>query len=568
MTLATEAIGVSPIAALGLAAPPSVPVPASLPGAGLVDDCYTLELDAYSGGASVAWVPDTIGTFPIGTLSTPYQAASLASIALSDRGYTTGPAESPANVHFEARLRAPLLLARTVPLTPESGARAPETYGLIEIDNADGLQDGTADLAIDGRAATIKRGLRTDPYSSFVRLFRGAGVKWERTTNALRLALRGRDYLLETPLQPNLYAGTGGAEGGAELKGKPKPLVFGIVRDFGAVAVDTAKLIYQLHDGPVFAIDAVYDRAQALTFDADYAAYAALAAATIPAGRYATCVAAGHIRLGGTPVGLVTADLRGDAAPEWGGYTANAANIARRILLARAGLGSADLDETGIEATAFRISGVVGYDFVEPVTVAEALDRVCAGAFLWWGNLRGGAFTVRRMAAPGSPRYQIGVSDIVGDVELQGLPASVDPCNWRRRVGYARCRTPQSGTEIDNAALLPARRDFVREAFRVTTVAAASRTSTNLTATDPPPVESAFDQENDAAGLAQNLLDLFAPGRKLYRVPIRLNGHDIDLDDTVRVTWPRHGLAAGKDLRVIGMDEDHAARRVTLLLFG
>jgi len=566
----TAALATFPFGAEADAGPDVVPVPAALPGAALIDDCYVLQIDAFAGDGATppAIVPDTLGTYAFGTDPTPFAAGAVTAIAFSDRGYTTAPGDDPANTHFEARLKVPLTIARTIPLTPEAGTRAASQLGLIEIDNADGAQDGTGDLAVDARPVVVKRGLVAGPWGDFETLFVGAGVKWDRSTASLRLLVRGRDYLFDQPLQPNLYGGTGGGDGGAELKGKPKPLVFGLCRDVPAIAVSSAALIYQAHDGAVKAIDQVYDRAQALDFAADYASYVALAAATIAPGEYATCIAGGYFRLGGTPVGTVTADIRGDAAPSLGGYTANAAQIARRLMLSRGGQNTGDLDEPGIAATGFDVPGISGHFFADPVTVAEALDRVCAGAFLWWGALRSGVFTIRRMKPPGNPRYAIGVTDIVGDVELQGLPDSVDPCNWRRRVNFRRCWSPQSGTEIDNASLDAGRRDFVREAFRTTTVADPARTVRNLLAADPPPLDSAFDNEHDAAALAQNLLDLFAPGRRLYRVPIGTKGHDIDIDETTRVTWPRHGMAAGKDLRVIGMDERHDRRGVDLLVFG
>jgi hypothetical protein len=46
----------------------------------------------------------------------------------------------------------------------------------------------------------------------------------------------------------NTYAGTGGLEGGTDLKGKPKPRA-GATLNVSAPLVDSANLIYQVHDG-------------------------------------------------------------------------------------------------------------------------------------------------------------------------------------------------------------------------------------------------------------------------------------------------------------------------------
>ncbi len=567
MTIGAETLANGPLAFDAFVAPPAVVPPAFLPAAGLVDDCYLLEVEAYSGsGASVAFAPDdAIGADLVGASLRATVPSQTIGLYWSDKGYTTTPTDSLPNVHFDARAREPLQIDRVIPVTPESERRATLQIGAAVIDNADGTQDATADLAVDARPVTVRYGDRTAAYATFVTLFAGSGLLWERTADALRLTVRGRDYLLDVPLQPTLYGGTGGADGGAELKGKPLPQLYGICRDVTPVALVPSLLIYQVHDRAVFAIDAVYDRAQALTFAADYASYAALAAASVSAGYYATCKALGLIRLGGTPVGIVTADVRGDAA---GSYVSSAPQIARRLFLDRAGLTTADLDEDGIDDTAFDVPGAAGYYFTEPTTVADAVSAVCAGAFLWWSPMRDGSFTVRRFQPPGTARYQIEAADLVAPLEAIALPASVDPCNWRRRVGYQRCWTPQAGTEIDNASLSAARRAFVSQPQRTAFGVDVSRRLRNLLATDPPELASALDQANDAAALAENLLTLFAAGRRMFKVSIRLGGHDLDLDDTIRLVNPRFGLPSGRDFRIFAMDERHADRRVDLLVFG
>jgi hypothetical protein len=63
-------------------------------------------------------------------------------------------------------------------------------------------------------------------------------------------------------MQPNVYAGTGGVDGGADLAGKRKPLCFGNPRNVSPVLLVPSLLIYQVHDGSVAGIDNVYDQAR------------------------------------------------------------------------------------------------------------------------------------------------------------------------------------------------------------------------------------------------------------------------------------------------------------------
>src|SRR5690606_29502373 len=75
----------------------------------------------------------------------------------------------------------------------------------------------------------------------------------------ISIPLRDRQAELEVPLQDDLYAGTGGLEGTADLTDKPRPVALGDVRNVPAVLVDPARLIYQVADSEIEALT-VYDR--------------------------------------------------------------------------------------------------------------------------------------------------------------------------------------------------------------------------------------------------------------------------------------------------------------------
>lgn len=109
------------------------------------------------------------------------------------------------------------------------------------------------------------------------------------------------------------YAGTGGIEGGADIKGQVKPLVIGWAQNVEPVLIDSVNSVYQFSAyGAIEAVSTLYERAS--DFGAsigDFATYAALVAATIPAGRWATCLASGLIRLGAPAYGVITGDVRG-----------------------------------------------------------------------------------------------------------------------------------------------------------------------------------------------------------------------------------------------------------------
>lgn len=145
------------------------------------------------------------------------------------------------------------------------------------------------------------------------------------------------------------YAGTGGIEGGADIKGKPKPWAFGAPKNIEPVLIDSVDSVFQVSAyGAIKNVVTLYERGAAFGASyGDYANYAALVAAAIPAGRWATCLASGLIRLGAPPYGLITADIEGDY--QGGTWRRLPGAILQRIASALS-ISSGALDTTSLNA--------------------------------------------------------------------------------------------------------------------------------------------------------------------------------------------------------------------------
>lgn len=115
------------------------------------------------------------------------------------------------------------------------------------------------------------------------------------------------DVLTET------YAGTGGAEGGDDIKGQVKPLILGWAKNVEPVLINATNSVYQFSGyGVIEEVTTLYERASDFgASQGDYADYAALVAASIPPGRWATCLAEGLVRLGAPAFGVITGDVKG-----------------------------------------------------------------------------------------------------------------------------------------------------------------------------------------------------------------------------------------------------------------
>jgi hypothetical protein len=559
------------------AAPEAESTLVDLPLASVSDDIYLVEAAVYDGTSNTGTLTDDprpllapepllVGPLLAGRI-TAATDQGVATHRWSDRGWTSAPDDTLANVHFHGRATQPLALQWALPLSPEDEAQA-AVAAEVSIENRDGGDDRTAEFGVDGRVVVVKRGARTDAYADFATVFSGYGVTWQLSGDQLHLALRERGHALAVPLTAR-YGGTGGADGTAEIEGRPIPALYGICRNVTPVLVVPASLIFQVHFGRIFAVSAVYDRGVALVFDADYANYAALAAATIAGGKYGTCLAEGTFRLGSSPSFPVTADVQGDATvavADGGGYVGSPVLIAKRILLDRGGLALAELDVDAMDATFAVSAGASGMYFTDSVTVEEAISAVCRGAFLRWGQNRDGTIGIWRIAPPSNPAFIIGIAHMLEDPSVLPLPESVDPCLWRVTAGYQRNWTPMTDADIAGS-VGAAQRQFLRQQWRRVIEADTDRLARNLLARQIE-LPTMYDQENVASTLALNLLTLFDQGRRLIEITIPAGAHSLGLRDVEQLVHPRFGLAGGVAMRVISLREDCGARTVSAVLFG
>lgn len=144
-----------------------------------------------------------------------------------------------------------------------------------------------------------------------------------------QLSIGVDDSWLDKPFL-GTYAGTGGIEGGAEIKGAVKPRLFGAPRFTDAVLIDAVNNIWQLSAGAINQVEMAFDRLSRFGASAgDHASLAALTAASIAPGNWATCLASGLVRFGAPGDGLLTFHARGDSGGTGGWVRKPGAIIAR-----------------------------------------------------------------------------------------------------------------------------------------------------------------------------------------------------------------------------------------------
>ncbi|RMF66044.1 MAG: hypothetical protein D6740_13495, partial [Alphaproteobacteria bacterium] len=339
----------------------------------------------------------------------PFMQAWLVIIRVQDkngqpveRRFSLGLAQ-PQALDAEERLLAPPSLGiETLTSGPgKGGSRAP--VGSIQLAGIDrGLgtlhdlvwAEGDLDLyyAPDGDAVTALADM------TLTARLTTSGIR-EDSNGRLTIELRDRSWLLDRKLALTRYAGTGGAEGPAELKDRPKPWAIGPQTAVEPVLVDQPGLIYQLHARSIAGIDLVTDKGVALINGGDIetlvgpgAGFAELQSFDLTdaqwAGTYITWNAGGMFRLARKPVGLVVADFRGDAA---GGYVERPGAVIRRVMEALYDGPAVTLDEVALNAldAAFPHPVKLFTDREGP-RVSDWIETVAAAAgAVWWLDWQG-----------------------------------------------------------------------------------------------------------------------------------------------------------------------------------
>lgn len=197
---------------------------------------------------------------------TAYDPGTSSTVTLrycTGTGYVTGPADTPANATYLPRVSNPGNFTRNIFSAGKTGGASQVGYGAVVLVNTDGGLDDLGDYAFGGRACTIKEVEHDAAYSTAVTLFVGTLEQAEWSMNNITLRLRDRQAELDKPFQVTKYAGSNalpaGVEGVEDIKGRPKPFLYGRCRNISPVCVNTSRQIWQVNDGPLDDITAVRD---------------------------------------------------------------------------------------------------------------------------------------------------------------------------------------------------------------------------------------------------------------------------------------------------------------------
>jgi len=515
---------------------------------------YLLVADPYdpkATGEALA-LPGPFGTVPFGW-SPEFEYLGVGVPArLASRNYLSKSTDSLPNVAFPGVLDPAYSVTASLGVTSSSPSSSPLggadiSVGDITIRNGAGLQDALINRSWGGRVAEILAGVGTWSFDQFATVLRGniSGLRGgDMETN---LSLAARLDQLNNAVTRSYFGGTGDADGPATLANQAVPEVWGRCRNVPMIQVDAGNQIYRV----ALALSAVLlarDKGLEVTDSgADYADFAALTAATVAAGHYATCLALGLIRFGST-VTTPTADVDGPSA-----IGTTAPDIIQYLAKTRLDPNLV-FDVTDIDGGTFNTvkaarGWTVGF-YLDSTTLyngRQIADQLMSNIGGWIMAARDGALQLGVYAKPTASPTTLTSADI--DASGPTLDGRIRATR-QMTIGYQPMIKTFTDTDMSSAVTQSDRvllstqyRTIVEEAAPPDRDAVAVRIDTSL------------DSAADAQALADALIDLLSWATHRWKVPLRGLPFKHWLGDNLGLKYDRHGLENGANFIVIGVDE-------------
>ncbi|MCJ2019595.1 hypothetical protein MKK84_19515 [Methylobacterium sp. E-065] len=523
---------------------------------------YTIEVQAHTGAGGV-------------------QTFYAASARLN-----TGAGDTPANQHFHPSLETPANFERHLFGDGTTTGASSVAFGEVVLANAHARYDAWADYAFDGRPIIV-RAMQQDRYGEPIGLYRDAPIMLRGTIESLDISdafrtvrLRIHDRLADLDAKPLLttrYLGTttsagATAEGPATLKDTIKPRAYGLIRNLTPVDVNPFNLIRQVSDRPCSWIF-VYDGGVPLTFNRDYGTVAALTNASVAVGEFATCLALGLIRLGGTPAFAVTADVQ-SVGPR------DAASLVQQILT-DFGIAASDIDTASIAALTSKNGASCGLWVNDERTALAAASTILMSVGGWIVPNGLGAFTVGRLELPtGAPAAAFTEWQLRGEVK-RVAPSDTNGAipAYRVTVRYGQLATVFTEDQIAGS-ITGARRAGLQQEWQEAKAEDTSVQSVHLLAQELS-FDTCLTEPDDAGAEAARLLAIYKVRRDIWNFRVSVIGPSyrptqgsadvfapaLKMGSTISLQMSRF-LPTPKPLVIIGRVDDAVADAIEFSAWG
>ena len=447
---------------------------------------------------------------------------------------------------FEPRLITPLNITLSMFEPGKSGGVIRVSGGTISLANADGELDYLLDYSWDKKPITLYmlRGIADDDvFSDHYTIWGGYTLGVSASTSTIDIVVGDRLAALDKDFPPNIDSTTG----------SPIPITLGKVYSVPPLLVDSSTDTYQVHDGAVTSIDAVYQGGESLTLTTDY---------TVDA-------ANGKFTLTSPATGIITADVTNNIT--FSSYTNGAGLLILELLTTYAGLSTAG--NVDVIPSAFRISTTNAYEhgifFDGRDTILDAVNFLAqsVGAIVYpttSGNLS--------MSIPEFPTASPLLADPITDAEILDIEmlATERFSGVNVRVKYKKNHRVLSQDEL---SATPDDIDFSIREWRSYSLGLTSTTwGAGYNSLRDIDIDTSITNLTDATTEANRLSNYYLRDAKVFRVRMKTNPLYLEVGGSVELKSSRFGLTDGSGngypMLILSKFDDLEANEVTLELMG
>ena len=497
-------------------------------------------------------------------------SAQLEYIRVASDKYISRPTDTPANTVYHKKIKT-------------GGAGSFETFmfargstfgasavgdGTLILSNIDREYDGLR--THDFRSVTIRRATsHLQPLADTEVIATLEVESAELTFSELRITMLDRLGALDVQLQTATFTGDNAdafdIDGNPALEGVLRPVLIGSTGWFKPLLANSQSLLYLInHDkegnpAAIASVDGVKDNGVDITFHADYATINALVtaqqAASIPSGKYGTCLAQGAIALNNI-VGTITVKASEGATLA----DRTAAQCTQRIITRFSDFTTSDFE--GISALDTLNNAVVG-------AYIDGADTIVSVAQFLIGSIGGfivprinGKFKVGTLTDPSlSPASakKLLESDLIktGVNGLQRVNFSDDSGGVPTHkvvVNYARYYETLAENDVAGSVAIDERTDLGREYRAVTAEDASILTTYRLS--EPITFDTALLEKAAAQARADDELALRKIWRDQWIIKVPLEDALYDISDIVTLDVDAFDMSGGKNFTVLGLKLD------------
>lgn len=515
--------------------------------------------------------------------------STVETLRVATDSYISADGDTPANTHYDDRVLDGGIIERHMFGKGRTLGQGEMAAGELVLSNLDGELDDLRDHGFDFRQVEIFRVEdETVALSAATQIATLVVEKAEFSWSKVKLVLRDPMLELDIPAITATFAGTNsgatGYEGTADdLKGKLKPFVMGVAEVVAPPMVNSSSLIFICNhdiDGNPAAVNAIEDvrldgNGAAVTLDTtvgtsgDTTTLANLAAASIAAGKYATCLAAGALRFNSlTSSNIVTCRVKEGA----NSAARTPAQIVKRLITDRAGKDAADIVSGSVTALDSDQGNEFGIYVESDAKVSDLCWQVLQGAGAWLVGNALGQYDMGRLEDPtgGSAVREIEEWEITaengGAIEM--IPSG-DPDNglptWKAVTLARRYWRKFSESELAGAVSLADREALTQEWRTVADSDSAVLTKNPGAAFVQ--IESMINSLSAAATENTRQLTMRKEDRDHWKIRIKDNNL-LQLGDIIQVNTDRFQFGGGKKFVITGYSFNFFSDFVDYYLWG